>query len=543
MKGKAIVALVSMSLALSMLIGRGASVPYGTWISGKTIPSVYDIWTLTSSPDRRIWGGTSGSGGLGWSTSQLFYYLPKVCNSTDKMDVIGNLHLEVYALTTSVCGINITTTTSYPYFVYGGSFTADPTWDSPAHGAHLFKYVPSATSLGPDPWTPGYGNPLVDNPYDYGPWHRITGGPGLAHDSVFPTNTLIYKLSAGPCGKIYGGSGWDAPHSSGSIYGDYAYFFVFDPIAQNIVFYKLYPNATSVSEVLAGRDGNVYFLTQYDTHPGQTQHTVLYMYNPVMRTVTPILDSSTITSGSYVFTCMTWSVDHNGNPRIYIGATETLTGLAWLIQLDPTTYAYYFPPTALWDTTNNVKIGTIRDLTTGITSEEVYGVGYGQDSQGNAHGYFFMFCQCKTQNDVHWGYWKVSTDPKVGDPWIAGSPAPKLGPVDRLRTIVTGQEAQNGYCVSNPDPHVYMGAGSVLVPSATLFSYLPLTPDLDLDQNVGLSDLVQLALEYGIDPPIDQAATASPAPINPLILALSATAAIALVATVYKLERRKISKL
>jgi hypothetical protein len=450
------------------------------------------------------------------------------------MVVLGNPHVEVYALTTSVCGnVSVGNVTNYPYFIYGGSFMADPAWYPPPHGAHLFKYIVDA------PWAPGPST--AANPGDLGPWHRISGGPGLAADSALPTNTLIYKLSAGPCGKIYGGSGWDAPNSpSLNNYGDYAYFFVFDPVTERIVYWHLYPNATSVIDVLAGRDGNVYFLRQYDTQAQQTQHSILSVYNPVLHTVTDIFDSSTIPSpiASYMFTCMTWSVDHNGNPRIYIGATETISGLAYLIQLDPTPpYPYWISPTALWDTTYNVRIGTIRDLTTGIFSEEVYGVGYGQDSSGNPHGYFFMFCQCKG-TDIHWGYWNPSIKPQSGDPWIAGSPWSGYT-VDRLRTIVTGQEAQNGYCVSNPDPHVYMGSG---LTSATLFSYLPLTPDLNLDQRVSLQDLVMIANQYGIDPPEEQIVTASPTPLNPLILASVAPAAIALAATVYILERRRISK-
>jgi len=193
---------------------------------------------------------------------------------------------------------------------------------------------------------------------------------------------------------------------------------------------------------------------------------------------------------------------------------------------------YWVSPSSL--SYGSVVLGTVRDMTTGLY-EMVYGVAYGT----NGLGYYFIFCPCKTNSsgitDPRWGYWIPSTNDIVSKPWIV-SPSPA---VSRLRTIVSGQEAQNGYCVSNQDPCIYFGSGGG---TAFLYQYLPVTPDLNLDQTVDILDAIIMSNQFGADPPAAGTPTGTPTPLIPVIIGVVIATAIIAGATVYRVRRRKITK-
>jgi hypothetical protein len=428
MKGTSIaLSILALMLSVLMLVSNVAALPTGTGpiqipTNVGTTLGVPDIWSLTAAPDQRIYGSTGGG-----TSGHLFYWHANCSNVDDGFFVdLGTLNpvgMSIYALTTSMCinystYLNASSTQRASYAIYGGSSAA--TYDG--LGAHLVRYSPycNCAVWGQDPyWSPG--NTIVNNPIDYGavyssPSWSAAGGqvPNT------PARTIIYQLAPGPCGKVYGGLGYDAYSST---YTQGCTFFAFDPMTQQIVFARsFWPAWYDVLRVNDGRDGKVYFITINFTSSGAVSDSMLWQYDPVVPTCVPILQSSAVvgpngTSVGY-FTDLTWSVDLNNNPRIYLS-----TSIGYLIMVNPytpVTYTVlgqvYCPTTPNW---------TIYCLTTGMF-DRIYGGG-----TDGTHDFFFeMECCCKG-----WAPGPVSAPNANPVTW---GPLPE----ERVRSIVYGQESR-----------------------------------------------------------------------------------------------------
>lgn len=246
MKTRSIVGIIATLFLSSMLnTSPVVALTFGTITDLGTINDIIspvyvsNIWTVTTGLDGRIYGGTSD----GYAESQLFYY--------DKdlgWQVLGPPGIEVYTLATGNDGL-----------IYGGSYMVNPEWHQPSHNAHFLLYDPTR------PWNPG--TMPEDNPYDMGPWSRLAGVP----DAGVPGWAIIYDLTTGKDGKIYGGSGYGI-----DVGRDYAHLFVYDPATGTVTSLAQMLDQQGIIRLTTGLDGRIYFgvfpmghLFIYDPATGQ----------------------------------------------------------------------------------------------------------------------------------------------------------------------------------------------------------------------------------------------------------------------------------
>lgn len=201
---------------------------------GQPVPGVINIWTITTAGlDGKIYGGTSD----GYPRSHMFIYDPATQEFTD----LGIAGLEIYCITTGKDSL-----------IYGGSYK------TPGIGGHFFTYDPQKS------WDPG--NTPLNNPYDM--------GPAIPNPS-YPSEAIIYAVSAGKDGKIYGGTGYAM-----DVARDYAHLFKYDPVTKQTTDLAFFAGEVGIITLAVGTDGKVY--------GSLTPSGKLFVYDPLTGNVTQL---------------------------------------------------------------------------------------------------------------------------------------------------------------------------------------------------------------------------------------------------------------